>query len=153
MARRRLATLIVIAAITAIVALGAFRDRSPAPSAQVLTLVTGSPRRIADGRAQIWLSRVRRADADTSVAATDVAEVELVAAGQTERLVAVPDRESDEVFGCRVRLLETLDTHPPAARLVVTVSRDYVPRIQSAAQTAVDAAGRPVRRRRGTRRR
>jgi len=135
MPRRWLIALAAIVGITLLVVgigSGSGDDKSVQP--QVFTLITGSARRVADGRAQIWLSRVNPAHRQKNGTIGPAAEVELTSSGESVKTWAVPGALSNEVFGCRVRLMETLDTRPPSARIEVALSSDYNPRIQSAAQ-------------------
>ena len=141
MPRRWLLTMVALVGVT-LIALqpGLHPDESTEIKPQLFTLTTGSARRVADGRAQLWLGAVDLEHSVAGAGVTPAARVELHCLGETYTTWATEDRPGDEVCGCRVRLVEALDTSPPSAIIEVTWDPGYKPPIQAASQSA--AAGR-----------
>jgi len=111
------------------------------PEPETLTLTTGSTKRVAGGRAQLWLSDVT-GGLDPRGSVIDAVSVELSCAGVSYPTWAVTSGYSEPLCGCRVRLVEVLDTRPPSARLeVIWTGNDTAPRqIQAASQGPTTSA-------------
>jgi len=105
------------------------QPEEPAPEPQILTMVAGSTRLVADGRAQIWLGKVLDSTPN------DIAiEFELNCEGQSFKGHAIKGSPGQTICGCRVVLLETLDTEPPSVRLQVSWTSDFTANLQAASQ-------------------
>ena len=95
-------------------------QRSGSRSPQVITISSGSFKKVAGGRAEIWLGQVDsfwREDLDRLV---DSAQFELKCAGEVFVGFAFEDQASREICGCQVRLVQTIDKSPPSAVLEIT---------------------------------
>lgn len=135
MPRRWLLTMLIIVGVTLLAVRPELRsNRADEIKPEVFTLTTGSPRRVSDGRAQIWLSKVEAAAELPGGGVGPAAEVEVNCNGRSYRAWAVSEKQSDELCGCRFRLRETLDTSPPTARIEITARPDYTPNLQAASQ-------------------
>jgi len=148
MPRRWLLTMVALVGVT-LFALrpGLHPDESAEIKPQLFTLTTGSARRVADGRAQLWLGAVDLEHSMAGAGVTPAARVELDCFGETYTAWATADVPSEEVCGCRVRLVEALDTSPPSAILEVIWNPDYKPPVQAASQSA-GSGRKPASRRR-----
>jgi len=115
------------------------RTANPAPES--VTLTAGSTKRVAGGRAQLWLSEVT-SEVGPGDTAIDAVSVELSCAGETYPTSAVVSSYSEPLCGCVVRLVEVLDTRPPSARLEViwTADRPLPRQIQAASQGPTTSA-------------
>ncbi len=101
---------------------------------QTFTVTTGGTRTVAQGRAQIWLSAVRFDHRTEQGDVTSAAEIEMTCRGETFKEIAVLGMPWKEICGCRVRLVEVLDTRPPSVRMEVTWMADAGSSLQSASQ-------------------
>ena len=132
--KRTLFGLIVFLVVCIFAIYSTLRTRTETIEPQSVTLSTGSTKRVADGRAQIWLGEVgTHNDGARLVAAV---EFELECSGTNFYGWAVGERPSDEMCGCRVRLVEILDTRPPSATLEISWTDPYTPNLQAASQSS-----------------
>jgi len=135
MPRRWLLTMLILVGVTLLVLRPELRsNRADEIKPQVFTLTTGSTRRVADGRAQIWLGKIETEYSVPGGGVSPAVEIEVNCDGRIYRAWAVQEQTSDEFCGCRVRLVETLDTTPPTARIEIIWRPDYTPNLQSATQ-------------------
>ena len=148
MPRRWLLTMVALVGVTLIALRPGLRpDESTQIKPQLFTLTEGSARRVADGRARLWLGAVELDHSVPGAGVTPAARVELDCLGETYTAWATPDTPSEEVCGCRVRLVEALDTTPPSAIIEVISTPDYRPPVQAASQTGSGSRNRPGKRR------
>jgi len=112
------------------------RARHDSPRPEVVTLSTGATKRVANGRAQVWLGEIVAIPTESGQLAEGV-EFEITCGGETFFAEAITDGPGKPICGCYVRLVETLDTRPPSARLEITWSDAYTPNLQAASQAIV----------------
>jgi len=105
---------------------------------------TGSTRRVSKGRAQIWLGEVDAAYSDQG-RLVPAAEFEFECQGKILKGWAIKRRPSEEICGCRVRLLEDLGTSPPSVRLEVSWTKEFDPDLQAASEALRPPGNRPAR--------
>lgn len=111
------------------------------PAPETVTLSTGNTKRVAGGRAQLWLSDVA-SSVDPHGKAVDAASVELSCAGVSYLTSAVVTGYSEPLCGCRVRLIQVHDTRPPSATFeVIWTGVDQGPRqVHAASQGPTTSA-------------
>jgi hypothetical protein len=144
MHRRWLLGLALFLALAVVSVYPSIRSSDPEyPEPETLTLTTGSTKRVAGGRAQLWLSEVSGGLGPKGTV-VDAVSVEFSCAGVSYPTWAVTSGYSEPLCGCRVRLLEVLDTRPPSARLeVIWTGNNPPPRlIQAASQSSAPGSAR-----------
>lgn len=108
-------------------------SRTPVGGSEQVTLSTGATKRVAEGRAQLWLGEVNGAHETSDGKVKPAVEFELTCGETTQYGWAFVGESTDEICGFRVQLIEQLDTVPPSARLKVSWSQD-VDNLQAASQ-------------------
>jgi hypothetical protein len=95
----------------------------------------------------LWLGTVSLEHSVPDGGVKPAARVELDCLGETYTAWATVDTPSEELCGCRVRLVEALDTTPPSAIIEVTSMPDYRPPVQAASQSSSASRARAKRNR------
>lgn len=141
MPRRWLLTMVALVGVTLIALRPELRPSESAETKpQLFTLTEGSARRVADGRARLWLDTVDRAHTVSGGAVVTAARVDLDCLGRTYTVWATA-QPGEEICGCRVRLVEAIDTTPPSATIEVISTPNYRPVVQAATQVGADGRG------------
>jgi hypothetical protein len=145
MPRRWLLTMLALVGVTLIALRAELRSSESAEiKPQLFTLTEGSARRVADGRARLWLDAVDTEHGAPGTGVVPAARVEIDCLGRTYTVWATA-RVGEEFCGCRVRLVEAIDTTPPSATIEVTSRPDYRPPVQAASQGTVRERSGPRR--------
>ncbi|KGF72054.1 hypothetical protein DO97_13150 [Neosynechococcus sphagnicola sy1] len=90
-----------------------------ASSPEVVTVTTGASRRVANGRAELWLGEVSESWRDDLNGIVDSAQIELNCNGQAYPQTVFNDKPSEVTCGVQVRLVEIPQLNPPKARLEI----------------------------------
>ena len=107
MPRRWLLTIVAVVTVTLIALRPELRYQdSDEIKPETFTVTTGGTRAIAQGSAQIWLSRVDLGNSSDEGASKPAAIFELTCGGKTYRGRALVDEPGTELCGSRVRLIE-----------------------------------------------
>lgn len=131
--KHRLFSLTILTLVAIIAIWPSFHDNNDKPRPEVITLSTGSTKRVANGRAQLWLGEV------VSVPVSggrfeQGAQFEITCDGKTFYGEAISTPPKKPLCGCFVRLVEALETSPPSVRLEIRSSDTVPPNLQAASQ-------------------
>lgn len=135
MPRRWLLTILAVVTVTLIVLRPELRYHgSDEIKPETFTVTTGGTRVVAQGRAQLWLSRVDLDALSEDGQNVPAAEFELTCNGKTFKGRALVNETAREFCGCRVRLVEVIDTDPPSVRFEVSTAVSDQGGVQAASQ-------------------
>lgn len=97
---------------------------------EVIRLSTGGTKKVAEGRAQLWLGEIDVRYGSEGL--VDAAAYELSCDGETFRGWVTEEEATPLMRGCQLRLIEVLDTTPRSARFEVSWTDPSTPGLQAA---------------------